>query len=307
MSRATRSTAAGRAYLDIRNRARREHRTTHELLTLYVVERWLARLSRSDYADRFILKGGMLLAAFDARRATADADALAHGIANDAAAVTAAVAEIAALDDADGGVTFLPDTARSRIIRDDALYAGVRISMDARLSTAQVRFRIDVNFGDPVTPAAQPVALPSLRSSLPAVQVLGYPIETVLAEKIATAINLGAANTRIRDWADIYTLTGLHDLDYDTLRQALLATATFRGTALQPLSTVIDDFTDIRRRTYIAYRTSLGPDASQLPHDFEQIVVAVCTFADPLTEPASSATAWRAHQREWLHRVITES
>jgi hypothetical protein len=78
MSRPTRDTPAGRAYLDLQNRARREGRGTQELLTLYVVERWLARLGTSRYADQFILKGGMLLAAFDARRPTADADALAR-------------------------------------------------------------------------------------------------------------------------------------------------------------------------------------------------------------------------------------
>jgi Nucleotidyl transferase AbiEii toxin, Type IV TA system len=223
MSRPTRATAAGRAYLDLQNRARREHRTTSELLTLYVVERWLARLSRSDYADRFILKGGMLLAAFDARRATADADALARGIPNEPAAVTAAVAKIAALDDRADGVQFLHQGATSRIIRDQALYAGIRIMMDTRLSTAQVRFRIDVNFGDPVTPAPLPVILTSLRPTLPDIRVLGYPTESLLAEKIATAINLGAANTRIRDYVDVYTLTGQRELSYQSVREALLS------------------------------------------------------------------------------------
>jgi hypothetical protein len=78
MSRPTRDTPAGRAYLDLQNRARAEARRTQELLVLYVVERWLARLSASPYADQFVLKGGMLLAAFDARRPTADADTFAR-------------------------------------------------------------------------------------------------------------------------------------------------------------------------------------------------------------------------------------
>lgn len=77
MSRPTRETLAGRAYLDIQNHARRERRGTQEVLTLYVIERWFARLSRSAYAGDFVLKGGMLLAAFGQRRPTADADALA--------------------------------------------------------------------------------------------------------------------------------------------------------------------------------------------------------------------------------------
>jgi hypothetical protein len=86
MKRPTRATAAGQAYLDLQNRARAKGQATQELLTLYVVERWLARLSMSPYADQFIIKGGMLLAAYDARRPTADLDALAHAVSNDQSA-----------------------------------------------------------------------------------------------------------------------------------------------------------------------------------------------------------------------------
>lgn len=95
MSRPTRSTAAGRAYLDLQRRARAEGRPTQELLTLYVVERWLARLAHSPYAEQFVLKGGILLAVFDARRPTADVDALARNFANDEATVVARIVAIA--------------------------------------------------------------------------------------------------------------------------------------------------------------------------------------------------------------------
>jgi hypothetical protein len=81
--RPTRADAAGRAYLDLQNRARREGRPTQELLVLYALERFLARLSASPYADQFILKGGLLLAALDARRPTVDADFLARRLSND--------------------------------------------------------------------------------------------------------------------------------------------------------------------------------------------------------------------------------
>jgi hypothetical protein len=101
MNRATRDTPAGRAYLDLQNRARREGRGTQELLTIYVVERWLARLSRSPYVNDFILKGGMLLAAFGSRRPTVDADALARNMAADQDTVRQRVTEIASISDPD--------------------------------------------------------------------------------------------------------------------------------------------------------------------------------------------------------------
>ena len=102
MNRPTRASEAGRAYLDLQNRARGERRGTQELLTLYVVERWLARLSASPHVDKFVIKGGMLLAADVARLPLND------------------------------GVDYFTETATSRIIRDQAIYSGVRIALAAR-------------------------------------------------------------------------------------------------------------------------------------------------------------------------------
>lgn len=299
MTRPTRQTPAGRAYLDLQNQARRDGRGTQQLLTLYVVERWLARLARSLYADQFVLKGGMLLAAFDARRPTADADALARHMANDQSTILARVVEIAQFPDDDGGVEFLSDTAIARTIRDDALYAGVRITMDARIATAAVKLRLDVNFGDPITPAPRQLDLPSIRPGAAPIPVLGYPIETVLAEKIVTAITLGAANTRVRDYADIYTLTGQHDLTHAVMNEALRATAEFRRASLVPLSTAIDNVVELRQATYLAYRVSLRSDGDSLPDDLRVVVDAVTTFADPLIRPAAPATTWQARYRRW--------
>lgn len=95
MIRPTKATADGRAYLELQNLARKERKVTGELLTMYVVERWLARLAISAYRDDFILKGGMLLASFGARRPTADADALARNMAADEQTVVQRVVDIA--------------------------------------------------------------------------------------------------------------------------------------------------------------------------------------------------------------------
>lgn len=299
MNRPTRATAAGRAYLDLQNQARRENRGTQELLTLYVVERWLARLSVSPYADQFVLKGGMLLAAFDARRPTADADTLARHIANDETTILARVIDIAHTPASDDGVVFHTDTARARVIRDEALYSGIHITMNAALATATVKFRLDVNFGDPITPPPRQITLPALRADAAPIAILGYPIETVLAEKITTAIDLGDANTRVRDYADIYTLTGSHNLTRDTMRQALLTTAEFRGTTLEPLSAALDELPELRASTYTTYRTRLGTDGTHLPRAFADVVTAVTTFTDPLTQPAAANPTWHAAHRTW--------
>ena len=160
---------------DLQNQARRQKRGTQELLTMYIVERWLSRMSRSPYAEDFILKGGMLLASFGTRRPTVDADALARNMSSDHESVARRVVEIAVIEDPDDGVEFLPDTVTAAAIRDDALYSGVRVTMTAQLATAQVKLRLDINFGDPVTPAPRTVGLPTLHPDTPPIRILGYP------------------------------------------------------------------------------------------------------------------------------------
>jgi hypothetical protein len=298
MTRPTRGDGPGRAYLDLQNRARREGRGTQELLTLYVVERWLARLSDSRYAEDFVLKGGMLLAAFGQRRPTVDADTLARNLANDADTVVSRIAEIAALP-GDDGVDFLTESASATTIRDDALYAGVRVTVDARIATASVKLRLDVSFGDPVTPVPRRVVLPALRPGMTDVIVLGYPIETVLAEKIVTAVDLGQASTRVRDYADIYAITGAHDLSRDGVREAIVATARHRGIDLAPLSARVGAFATMRARTWVAYRRSLGRQGEQLPEDLADVVAHVAAFADGVLAVSPADARWVAASRTW--------
>jgi len=210
------------------------------LLTLYVLERWLARLAASPHADKFVLKGGMLLAVFDARRPTADADLLARSLPNEDAAVIACVRGVAqTVLPEDDGVEFVVDTISAESIRGGDQYAGTRVTMMSRVSTAMVGLKLDINFGDPVTPGPQHIEFPSQRSDYAATVLFGYPIETVLAEKICTAVSLGEANTRVRDYVDLYTLTGRHELLYTAVRAALDATGNYRDVELVPLSDIV--------------------------------------------------------------------
>lgn len=300
MTRPTKDTPAGRAYLDLQNRARRDKRPTQELLTLYVLERWLARLAESRHAGEFVLKGGVLLAVFEARRPTVDADLLARNISNDEASVVARVIEIAEVElDPDDGVRFLTGTAVARTIRDDDLYSGVRVGMDCELSTAKVKLWLDVNFGDPITPAPRALELPSQRLGVPGVPVLGYPVETVLAEKSSTAIALGDTSTRVRDYVDLYTLTGRQALSYESVRAALDATTSHRGVELQPLSAVLGEFVSLREGAYRAFKRRLGVDGVHLPERFADVVAAVVEFVDPLAG-GDLREAWNPSDRKWL-------
>jgi hypothetical protein len=245
----TRADRGGAAYLDLQRLARAQGRPTAELIQLYVLEAFLRRLSRSAQVDRLVLKGGMLLAAFDLRRPTRDVDLLALACDNDPFAVRALVVEVGATPD-DDGVLFDVDGAVTEVIRDEDLYPGVRVRLEASLATARVPLSVDVNVGDPVWPRPARTPIPSLLGG-PPVHVLGYPLAMVVAEKLVTAIQRGRANTRWRDFADLWMLLGgpqaqqsgqtgplgpgAEALDDTNVIEAIRAVAAHRAAALAPL------------------------------------------------------------------------
>ena len=157
----TRDTPAGQAYNDLRNLARRDGRDPAEYITLYALEGFLARLAVSEHAGEFVLKGGVLMAAFAARRPTRDIDFAATGFANDTADVEQRVRSIIEVHLNDG-LEFDPDSAVGEPIRDEADYSGVRVKITAHLATAKVALHVDVNFGDPIWPAPTEAVLPLL-------------------------------------------------------------------------------------------------------------------------------------------------
>ena len=280
MNRPQRSTMAGRAYLDLQHLAKRTGRSMQALLPMFASERWLARLAASPHRTRFVLKGGVLLAALGNRRPTQDADLLALNIANDHDTVISYVNEIAAIDLPDG-ITFDPATTTATTIRENDLYLGVRLSMDCALATARIRLKLDINFGDPVTPGPGTISLPTLLDG-PAVDILGYPVVTVLAEKLGTAVQLGEADTRIRDYVDLYNLTGSHPLEFPPTRAALLATAAHRRITLRPVSTAIGQFPAPGPAPTAPTAPALAPMAK------------TCPMVSPSSYPPSSASLTRS-------------
>ncbi|GAA4614384.1 nucleotidyl transferase AbiEii/AbiGii toxin family protein [Actinoallomurus liliacearum] len=292
-----RDTPAGRAYNDLRNKARREGRPTDELLTLFVLERFLYRLSRSDVSDRFALKGGMLLSAYHARRTTRDADLSGIGISvtgDDAVAVMARVADMAV----DDGVEFLVGQIRSRAIREDGPYGGTRVVIPAQVARFRTSVQIDVSSGDPIVPGVQRIDFPQqLQDS--SFELLAYPIETVLAEKVLTALERGDANTRVRDYADVWRLIAGNAFAGAGLFEAVAKAADHRGLKPGPLSERITSLVELRGRVYREWRRRLGPDGDAYPEDFGEVVAAVIAFADPLLLGEVVGVDWDPDARSW--------
>ena len=206
------------------NLARERGQPLELLLTRYALERLLYRLSLSPYRHRFVLKGAMLLSEWldDPGRATRDLDQLGFGSPSDTA-LRAAFAEIMAIV-ADDGLAFDVGSIEISPIRKEAGYGGLRLRTTAELARARIPVVVDVGFGDAVEPGLEPISLPSLLD-MPAAQLRGYAPETVIAEKFQAMVSLGLANSRMKDFYDIWLL--LREREFETARLVRALVATF--------------------------------------------------------------------------------
>lgn len=201
------------------------------LLTRYTLERLLYRLSKSKHKDNFVLKGAMLVTTWldNPHRPTRDVDLLGFGSAQ-ADDILKVFQEICGLD-VDDGVTFDVGALKIDQNREDLAYGGLRITTDATVDGAKIRVVIDIGFGDAVEPEIAEIELPVLLD-LPSPKLRAYPKETVIAEKFQAMVHLGRANSRMKDFYDIWFLAKMFEFDNDHLARAILATFDRRGTEI---------------------------------------------------------------------------
>jgi len=283
-------------YRALQSRARDEGRGTQELFEFYLLERFLYRLSVSRYRDRFVLKGGLLLTVLGVRRPTRDADVLARDIAGGEESLLAVVREVASIA-VDDGMTFNASRARATTIREHAAYPGTRIGVPATLGTARLQLRLDINFGDPA--GAREIEYPTLLSGEP-IDLLGYPVEAVIAEKVETMISRGDANTRERDYADVLALSKIHAVEARRLRHSLEQTAAHRGTRLMPLAQALDTLPTARQQDWRAFleRSRL----TTMPESFKEAVEEVRAFVDPVLRNDQGLVRWTPSAGDWERR-----
>jgi hypothetical protein len=303
MDRPTRATTAGQTFLALRSKAVSTGRTTAEYLRLYALEGSLLRLANSPHTSRFVLKGGVLLAAYELRRPTADVDLAAIATPNSVESVRKVVSDVAATPlpaELDDGLIFDLHDVRAETIREGDAYGGVRVRLVACLTTAREPFHVDVNVGDPIWPAPADIALPRLLGAAP-IRLRGYPGEMVLAEKIVTVIQRGQANTRWRDFGDIYQLTRRYAFRASDIERALQTVAEFRGVELSGLDEILNGYAEIGQPRWVPWRTKLQL-SEILPADFRDALEALRAFADPiLTRAAADSATWNPDLRTWEH------
>jgi predicted nucleotidyltransferase component of viral defense system len=221
------------------NQAHEQGRPFQELLQYFVMERFLYRLSKSQFRDSFILKGALLLTAWRApqSRPTMDIDLMGR-IDNSLEHIRVVVEEICGLAVEQDGVEFRKETIEIQRIKEDAEYEGARVRLTATVSKARLVVQIDIGFGDSIVPRPEEIEYPVLLEfSVP--QLLAYSRETVVAEKLEAITVLGVLNSRMKDYFDL--LSQLYEFDGAVLHRAVRATFKRRSTEVEPLPIGLSD------------------------------------------------------------------
>jgi hypothetical protein len=263
------------------------------VLTRYGIERLLYRLSQSPHADRFLLKGAMLFRIWTAtsHRPTRDVDLLGTGPA-EVETLAVIFREICKVPVEPDGLEFVADSVKAHPIREEAFYDGIRVNMVAQLGNARISIQVDIGFGDAVTPEPQSIEFPVLLD-FPAPALRSYPIYTVVAEKLEALALLGEANSRMKDFYDLWFLSRTFEFDGAVLATAITATFHRRKTPLPSdiPSGLREEFAELKAVQWNAFLRK-----NQLePSDMKEILSVIRKFTIPPFQAAFTGSPFWAN------------
>lgn len=274
------------------NRSKADNRSFNELLQYYAMERFLYRLSLSDHAQHYILKGALMLRAWNSPefRPTMDIDMLGK-TGNEEENITAQIRDILAVEIEPDGLTFDSNSIQTERITEDADYEGIRVRFRGALGTARIIMQIDIGFGDIVYPGPEKAELPCMLDS-PAPSLLCYSRESTIAEKFEAMIKLGQLNSRMKDFYDIWLLSRQFEFELSSLAEAVRLTFKQRGTELnEPIDAFSADFISSRQPMWAAFRKRLKQD--HVPESFQEMATEVELFLEPVIKGVSDIITWK--------------
>lgn len=280
------------------DRARAEGRSFISVLTMYAGECFLRRLEVSRYAERFVLKGGLLLLVWrcPAARPTIDVDFLAD-VPNEPQALAAIVAEICQTEVPDDGMYFDFSNLKAQSIVEQANYPGVRVTFAACLGKARVKMQIDVAFEDVVVPGVETRELPSVLPNCRSPRIRVYPPESTISEKLHAMVSLGLVNSRMKDFYDLWLLARSLSFDGRDLAKAIGATFARRKTRIpDDLPALIDSLAaDPQKQSQWAGFLKRN-NLKDAPADFPSLLAQIGTFLIPVTTACAKD---RPFHRQW--------
>jgi hypothetical protein len=279
------------------NQSRAQGRPFQELLQYFAMERFLYRLAESQHADRFILKGALLLTAWRApvSRPTMDID-LAGRTSNQLYHIKEFVSAVCGIAVAPDGIEFNRDSIEVSRIKEDADYEGVRVQFHATLAKARIPMQIDIGFGDVITPGPADVEYPTILD-FPAPLIRAYPKETVIAEKLEALTALGLLNSRMKDFYDLALLSRTYPFDGKPLAEAITATFRHRATTIEaePIGLTqaySDDPARVLQWRAFLRRSRFGDEARNLTSLIDEIRPFLLPILSKVAEDNSFNARW---------------
>ena len=279
------------------NRAKSERRPFNELLQYFAMERFLYRLSQSSHADRFILKGALMLRVWRSPevRPTMDIDMLGR-TSNEETDIITQIREIVTVDVEIDGLAFDPDSIQVERITEGADYDGIRIRFLGALGSVRINMQIDIGFGDVVYPEPEESDLPTMLN-FPSPRLLCYSRESFISEKLEAMVKLGMLNSRMKDFYDIWLLSRQFSFDGVKLAEAIRRTFERRGTTLPPeIEVFAEPFIVAKQTQWAAFWKRL--QQNHVPSSFREITASVNRFLSPIVAALSSdkpsPTNWTA-------------
>ena len=282
----------------LRNQAEVLERPFAEILQYYAMERFLYRLSKTTYAKKFVLKGGLLFYVWNLplRRPTRDIDFRGYVInsrENLLKIINAVIAEPASED----GIVFDPHSVSVEETQIDADYQGIRVKIIALLGRSRIPVQIDIGFSDELTSKAEVIEYPNILPELKQIRMKGYPKETVVAEKFHAMIRHGDLNSRMKDYYDLWLIAETFEFDGMSLQKAIEATFNNRETdipAERPSSLSVE-FASANQTRWVNFLNRLDLDNTQV-EDFEHVLEALWIF---LEHPIQSSFNQTKSTRKW--------
>lgn len=266
----------------LKNLAFAEKKQFDYLLMLYFIERILYRISVSKYRDVFVLKGGLLLYTIldDKARATKDIDLLAKELASTLDGLQEIFKEVCSIE-TDDAVRFDTETIRAERIKEDADYEGVRIKVTAFLDKSKKTLQFDIGFGDVIVPKAIEMEYPSLLD-MDTPKIKAYSMESVIAEKFEAMLYLAEANSRMKDFYDVYILSKTFCFDGRVLYEAISQTLQRRGTPLSKTPTVFSEKFRGLKNKQTQWNAFMRRIETKIDAGFDDVVLWIKVFLLPI-------------------------
>ena len=296
-------TSAASVKARLKNQAVASGKTMQEVLTAYGLERTVFRLSVSEYTERFTLKGGIFLyALFDGEyaRVTRDIDLLARNMPNSVEDMRSVFEDIFFIE-CDDALRYDLSTLKIQEISEFKKYHGVRVSIAAYLDRTKIPISIDVGFGDVIYPDRVKMEFPTLLDmEIP--QIYAYSIYSAIAEKFEAIASLGDANSRYKDFYDIFVLAGRCELLGMELKEAVSETFERRGTSFTDIFAFEEDFmeSDIHQRRWKAF---LKKKKAMIHADFAEVILLLKRLLLPVVDSIENdiefSSVWDNESLKW--------